>query len=206
MWTWSLNWDEISADLVVGSCPMAPDDLRRIRAETGVSALLSLQHDECLAYWGIDYAAMCRTGVALGLQMARCPIRDFDVADMRRRLPSAIALLANLRAQKLRIYVHCTAGLGRAPLVVLGYLILVEGYPSDDAIGLIKQGRPGAVPAWEAYYGCRDDLVARHRPAIEKRAFELYELNIHGNRLADWLQAQAEVLRFILKTGDGEQH
>jgi hypothetical protein len=185
---------------------MTPDNLRRIHAETGVSAILSLQHDECLAYWHIDYAAMCHAGAELGLDMARCPIRDFDICDMRRRLPTAMSMLADLRAQALRTYVHCTAGLGRAPLVVLGYLTLVEGYSPDDAIGLIKQGRPGVVPAWEAYHGCRNDLVARHRPAIEKRAYELYELKIHGNALADWLQAQAEVLRFILKAGDGGRH
>jgi hypothetical protein len=122
---------------------------------------------------------------------------------MQRRLPTAISMLIDLHAQALRTYVHCTAGLGRAPLVVLGYLVLVEGYSPDDAIGLIQQARPGAVPAWEAYHGCRGDLVARHRPAIEKRAFEL---KVHGNALTDWLQAQAEVLCFVLKTGDGGQH
>ncbi|MDH4204450.1 MAG: dual specificity protein phosphatase family protein [Desulfobacteraceae bacterium] len=177
---------------------MVPDDLRRIHAKTGVSGVLSLQHDDCLAYWGIDFAAMCQAGAKLGLVMERCPIRDFDVADMRRCLPTAIFKLANLRARGHRVYVHCTASLGRAPLTVLGYLTLVEGYSPNDAIRLILKGRPEAVPAWEAYNGCCEDLVACHWESIERRAYELYELGVNDNASADWYQAQAEVLRSVL--------
>ena len=98
MWTWSLNWGEITPHIVVGSCPMTPDDLREISTETGVSAVLSLQHDECLEYWDIDYAEMLRAGSELGLVLVRCPIRDFDVPDMRRRLPDAVRALDHLQA------------------------------------------------------------------------------------------------------------
>ena len=87
---------------------------------------------------------------------------------------------------------------------MLGYLTLVEGYSPEDAIRLILEGRPGAVPAWEAYNGCRKDLVVRHKDAIERRAYELYELGIHGNAYADWCQAQAEVLRSVLTHEKGE--
>ena len=93
MWTWSLNWGQITPDIVIGTCPMDSDDLRRIHSETGISGVLSLQHDDCLAYWGIDYEMMYRSGTDLGLMMERCPIRDFDVPDMRRRLPAAISIL-----------------------------------------------------------------------------------------------------------------
>lgn len=198
MWTWSLNWGQITAYIVIGTCPMAPDDLRRIHSEAGVSGVLSLQHDDCLAYWGINYEMMYRTGTGLGLMMERCSIRDFDVPDMRRCLPAAISILANMLSHGHRVYVHCTAGMGRAPVVVLGYLTLVEGYSQGDAIRLIQEGRPGSVPAWEAYYGCFEDLLARHREAIERRAYELYELGVHGNAYADWFQAQAEILRSML--------
>lgn len=193
-----MNWSQITAHIVIGTCPMEFDDLRRIHAEAGASGVLSLQHDDCLANWDIDYTAMNHIGAELGLIMERYPIRDFDVPDMRRCLPAAIMKLANLRAQKLRTYVHCTAGLGRAPLVVLGYLTLVEGYSPNAAIRLILDGRPGAAPSWEAYHGCCQDLIARHRVAIERRAYELYKLGVHGNASADWCQAQAEVLHSVL--------
>ena len=195
MWSWSLNWGEVTPRLVVGTCPMKPQDVHRIRDEAGVSALLSLQHDACHAYFGIDFAEMLSAASALGLAMARQPIRDFDIGDMRRRLPRAIAALARLQADGHRTYVHCTAGLGRAPLTVLGYLTLIEGVDPEYAIRLILAARPGAVPAWEAYHGCIEDLTERHRQAIEQRAYAIHVQGVHGNADADWRQARAEVLR-----------
>ena len=198
MWAWSLNWGQITDRIAIGTCPMTPSDLMRIHLKAGATGVLSLQHDDCLAYWGIHYAAMHRAGEALGLTMARCPIRDFDVGDMRKHLPAAVALLSGLLSHGLRVYVHCTAGMGRAPTVVLGYLSLVEGYSGDDAIRTILRGRPEAMPALEAYYGCLDDLVDRYRQTIEQRAYELYQRGVHNSASADWYQAQTEILRSML--------
>ena len=33
MWTWSLNWGDITPQIVIGTCPMTPDDLETIRTE-----------------------------------------------------------------------------------------------------------------------------------------------------------------------------
>ena len=195
MWNWTLNWDQVTPSIVIGSCPMVSEDLKRVHSETGVSGVLSLQHDDCLAYWNINYQVMQRTGTELGMVMERWPIRDFDIADMRRQLSAAISKLAKMINNNHKVYLHCTAGLGRSTLVALGYLTLVENYSQEEAIQLILKTRPGAVPAWEAYYGCCQDLLAQYRPAIERRAHELYELGIHGNANADWSQAQSEILR-----------
>jgi protein-tyrosine phosphatase len=195
MWTWSLNWGEVTPSVIIGSCPMTPEDLERIRQDTAASAIFSLQHDACLAYWQIDFREMQTAGSKLDLTMARHPMRDFDIIDMRRQLPLAISTLAQLQAAGHRTYVHCTAGLGRAPLTVLGYLSLVQGFDPEQAIRRILAARPGAVPAWEAYHGCIQDLVERHRAAIERRAYGFYERGIHHHADADWCRAQAEVLR-----------
>jgi atypical dual specificity phosphatase len=177
---------------------MASADLQRISEKTGVSSVLSLQHDECLAFWGIDYESMQRTAEALGLIMVRCPIRDFDLEDMRRQLPTAVKMLSRIIGGGHRVYVHCTAGMGRAPLTVLGYLSIVEGYHPDEAIQLILASRPEAVPAWEALEGCVADLTAQHWEAINRRAYELYAQEINGDAHSDWVQAQAEILRTAL--------
>ena len=198
MWTWSLNWDEVTPELPIGTCPMTPDDIKRIARDGRVSAVLSLQQDDCLAFWGIDEAQLRGAGGALGLVMVRCAIRDFDIADMRSCLPRAVRELAALRARGHRVYVHCTAGLGRSPLTVLGYLVLVEGCSPERAIDLIHAARPGAVPAWEAFYGCLEDLLTCHHNAIEKRAYELYRQGSRQGADADWNQAQVEVLRSVL--------
>lgn len=195
MWTWSLNWGEVTPTIIIGSCPMNPEHLARIRIEAGASAVLSLQHDDCLKHWSIDFPGLVLAAQRSGMALARHPIRDFDLEDMRRQLPGAIALLAQQQLAGHRTYVHCTAGLGRAPLTVLGLLTLVEGLDPEQAIRLILAGRPGAVPAWEAYHGCVEDLAARHRNHIEHRAYELYQSGVHNDPDADWAEARAEVLR-----------
>ena len=55
MWTCTLNWNVVRRDLVIGSCPRSSNDLNIIQAETQVTAMLSLQHDECLEALEIDY-------------------------------------------------------------------------------------------------------------------------------------------------------
>ena len=195
MWSWSLNWNEITRDIVIGTCPMRPDDLIRIQKEATVSAILSLQHDDCLAYWGIDYFQMQHKAAEIGLTIARSPIKDFDIKDMRQRLPSAVSSLAALQANGHRTYVHCTAGLGRSPLVVLGYLTLVDGRDPEEAISMILNSRTDAVPAWEAYHGCRNDLVEYNRKKIEQRAYELYDQGTTSAMQAAWQPAEQEVLR-----------
>jgi len=177
---------------------MSPADIGRIQAGAGASAMLSLQHDDCLAYWAIDYGVMQRQGLRLGLAMTRCPIRDFDIRDQRKRLPYAVAALARLRRKGHRVYVHCTAGLGRAPLAVLGYLTWIEGESPEHAIRRIHAARPGAVPAWEAYNGCHQDLLARHRPRIARRAYALHEIDRRRSAPENWLDAEHEVLRAVL--------
>ena len=198
MWHWSLNWDEITPRIVIGSCPMTPSDIDRIHRKARTSALLSLQHEECLAAFRIDYPAQRRYGERLGLTMARCPIRDFDPPDMRRRLPTATRRLTALIAQGHRVYVHCTAGIGRAPLTVLAYLTFVEGRSLEQASALLARERRCAAPNWEAYHGCRDDLIEQFREQIARCAFELYERGVNADALEDWRQAEAEVIRAAL--------
>lgn len=179
---------------------MVPADLDRIGAEAGVSAILSVQHDDCLAYWDIDYPGMRTHGERLGLRMKRSAMRDFDIPDQRQNLAQAVRALANLQIKRHRTYVHCTAGLGRAPLTVLSYLVWVEGLLPDEAIGLIHRGRPGAVPAWEAHHGCWKDLVERYRARIEDRAYALWQARCsgQGDAQSDWLRAEVEIVRSVL--------
>ena len=170
MWSWSLNWDEITPHIVVGSCPMHPGDIDRIRDGTGATALLCVQHDDCLEHFGIDLNTNARRCEELDLIMVRSPIRDFDTDDMRRRLPAAVRALVRLLARGCRVYVHCTSGIGRSALVVLAYLTLVQGRSFEDAAHLIRQRRPGVTPNLEAFQGCRQDLLNHYRERIAGRA------------------------------------
>ena len=55
------------------------------------------------------------------------------------------------------------------------------------------------MPAWEAYAGCREDLVERWREEIARRAQALHDAGENGDAEANWLRAEAEVLREKLK-------
>ena len=178
---------------------MTPTDLDRLHREARVSALLSLQHDDCLAYWGIDYQSMLATGSTLGITMERCQIRDFDISDMRLRLPQAVRKLAKLLNAGHRVYVHCTAGMGRSPLTVWAYLATISGEQPWEALRKIKQGRPEAVPSPEAFEGFRQDMAARHRDMIAQRAYDLYQQGAHPDDAdEDWRQAETDIMRRVI--------
>lgn len=205
LWQWSLNWDEIRPDIVIGSCPMTASDLDRIREGAKVTAALSLQHDECHARLGVDYRTLRRHGECAGLRMVRRPIRDFDVADMRRHLASAVSMLDGLLREGRRVYVHCTAGTGRSPLVVLSYLALIERCDPTVSLAFIRSRRFEVCPSVEAYYACRQDLIERHRERIARRAEEMAEGGVQlGREVHDaWREAEAEVLREVIREGFG---
>ncbi len=201
MQNWRLNWNVVRHDLVVGSCPRELSDLDAIRVETRVSAILSVQHDECLEKLGIDYAAYVRYGRRIGLAMERWPLRDFDPADQRRGLPAAVGGLHGLLRQGHRVYVHCTAGLNRAPLVVLAYLTLVEGASLEEAMTLLLRARPDVCPTWEAYHGCRQDLTARYEDRIQRRTFEFSQQQPEQSPSTHRLKAERAIWREALTTG-----
>ena len=192
-----LNWSVIRPDLLVGSGPRPPSDLDALQAETGASALLSLQSDECLAKRGIDYPAQVRHGHALGLTLARVPLRDFDPADQRRGRPAAVRARYGLLRQGHRVYVHCTVGLNRSPLVVLTYLTLVEGLSLEAARDLLRRARPGVFPSEEAYAGCCMDLATQYGDRIRQRAGELRQGSARPEQEA-WRQAERAIWREVL--------
>jgi hypothetical protein len=199
MWIWTLNWNEIRKDLLIGSCPMTEPDLDRIRHETDASAILSLQHDECLARFGIDYEQHRVHGRRLGLEMVRSPMRDFNPEEQRQRLPVAVHRLWMLITDQHRVYVHCTAGRGRSALTVLGYLTFMEGYAADDAIRILKSKRPGVSPCLEAYEACRTDLLKSRHDEIKRQAWIAYRDRSSrqkaGSAEDDWYHAEEIVLR-----------
>jgi hypothetical protein len=160
-WIWSLNWGVVTPELVVGTCPMAPADLRLITEGTGATAVLSLQHAQ-------------------------------------ERLPEAVRALACLQAVGHRTYVHCTAGISRAPLTVFGYLTLVAGIPEDRARELVATGRPESVPYWDAYAGARADLIADLSESIERRVLELEKFGISSSLSEARNRAEIEIIRAAL--------
>lgn len=195
VWEWTLNWSFVRDDLIVGSCPVEPSDLDRIREGTNATALLSLQCDECRTRVDIDREAHRQHGERMGLVLVNVPMRDFNVEDQRRCLPDAVRALHRLCRAGHRVYVHCTAGINRAPLVVLAYLVWVGGLRESEALGILRRGRPEADPYVDAYRGSRRDLLSGRRGAIAARAHALWRAEPGPSAEADWYRAERDVLR-----------
>jgi hypothetical protein len=200
-WEWMLNWNQVRDDLLIGSCPMTGDDIARIRDEGEATALLSLQSDICRRAFGIDWEELRATGEALELAMVNAPMLDFDPPDQRRNLPRAVACLSNLLGAGHRVYLHCTAGANRAPLTALAYLTFVEMQPSDAAMALLRERRPQSDPSWEAYDGCRADLVDALRENIMVRAYYLSQEGTPDDAQAHWVRAEAEMIHDAFVNG-----
>jgi len=135
--------------------------------------------------------------------LRNAPMRDFDVEDQRRHLVDAVVGLTRLLSVGHRVYVHCTAGINRAPLTVLGYLTLVEGWPYHEALALIRAGRPQAEPYREAWRACHSDLVEQNRPAIEACAWGLSQRHPEVIAQENWSRAETAVIRELLLAAAG---
>ena len=86
-----------------------------------------------------------------------------------------------------KTYVHCTAGINRASLTVLGYLTFVEGMQYEDALRIVRDNRPQANPYAVSWEIARERLLAgRHEDVY------LYtQVDMGGNTIeegGDWIK------------------
>ncbi len=72
---------------------------------------------------------------------------DFDPNSLRATLPAAAAALQRARERGKRVYVHCTAGLGRSPAAAIAALYWFEGMQLDEAYSYLTSIRWACRPA-----------------------------------------------------------
>ncbi|CAL5407106.1 unnamed protein product [Camellia sinensis] len=120
-----MNYNFIRPDLIVGSCLQAPYDVDKLRS-IGVKTIFCLQQDSDLEYFGVDITGIREYADTYDdIQHLRAEIReilhtsgDFDAFDLRMRLPAVVSKLHKAISCNGGVtYIHCTAGLGRAPAV-----------------------------------------------------------------------------------------
>lgn len=151
--------DRICDDLFVGPHPAHAMELAVLGDELGVGAVLSLQDANDQRRLGLTDPDTEQALATRGIRYLRLGIRDFDEADMRHRLPEAVAALARLAAERAPVYVHCTAGVGRSALVAAAFLAWVHGRDADHALQMVAERRPGAAPSRWALLAAEADLL-----------------------------------------------
>lgn len=137
-----MDYNRILPEIVVGSYPQSADDIDRLKRDSGITAVFNLQTDEDLRYLGLDWDSLQAHYAACGIEPRRVPVRDFDPVDLREKLPECVRVLNQLLAAGHSVYVHCTAGAGRSPTVVIAYLHWCRGWDLDEAVAHVTHCRP----------------------------------------------------------------
>ena len=109
-----------AASLITARAPGRP------RISTGwwtraLEAIICLQCTLCHGALKIDWKPIRKRALERGVTIVRVAVRDFDRLDQAKMFPEMVRKLALFQAMGKRTYVHCTAGINRASLTVLGY-------------------------------------------------------------------------------------
>ena len=131
--------------IFIGPCITNLEDIGKLE-NAGINAVLSIQTDKDLLQNHINLDFISKSLQEVDIVMERYPIIDFSAADLRNKIRGAAAVLDNLISQSKTVYVHCTAGIGRAPAVVVGYLVEFDGYSVDSALNHVRSGCDKIVP------------------------------------------------------------
>ena len=96
-------------------------------------------------------------------------------------LPEAVRVLNALIEKGNTVYIHCTAGINRAPLTALGYMTFVKGFTMTKAYNHIKGLRTVANPYLESWKTARMSLLAGKEEQVRQLSREIYERRLKAS-------------------------
>lgn len=140
-----MKFDEVPPDMFIGPYPQTVDDIDLIH-KAGATAIFNVQTDQDFHHRGIQWHVLMARYNALDIEVCRYPITDFDATSLHSRLLGAAKLIDDLISRGKQVYIHCTAGMGRAPAVAVAYLCWAKNWDLDEAVAHVKKYRTVAVP------------------------------------------------------------
>ena len=151
---------EISNELLVGEYP-SHDDIGWLKELYKISAVHNLQDDDDLRMNGLDPILLKSECDAQGIEYVRTPIQDGSADAMAERLELALHDLHELVDSSGRVYLHCNAGMNRAPTLAIAFLRAYRQMSLDEAMLMVKKQRACGpfMTVLEDYFGARD-----HKP------------------------------------------
>jgi predicted protein tyrosine phosphatase len=123
-----LNVTPISSLLFVGG-QFRPEQWPLLHA-MGVRAVLSMQAERADRFSGAPPA-----------RAHRLKVPDFHAPSLD-QLAEGVAFIAGAHAAGLPVFVHCHAGVGRAPLMAAAYLVSRHGLGYRAALAHVRAARP----------------------------------------------------------------
>lgn len=143
-----MDYAQLFPNLLVGSHSKSTDDVDRLRAEFGITAVVNLQTDEDMRSRNIPWGLLEPHYRACGILLCRVPVRD-EVPSLREKLPECVRALARLLDVREVVYLHCSFGAGRSPTVAIAYLHWCRGWDLDTALAFVQE-RHECSPSREA--------------------------------------------------------
>ncbi|MGA2409207.1 MAG: dual specificity protein phosphatase family protein [Candidatus Binataceae bacterium] len=148
---------EITDHLLVGEY-LRPGDIPWLASQHGVTAIHNLQDDEDLRINALDASALRAIAAQNQMRYVRTPIQDGSADDVAARLVAALDDLATLIKAGDRVYLHCNAGLNRAPTLAIAWLRAHGGMSLNEALAHVKRRRACGpfMTVLEDHFGSRD--------------------------------------------------
>ena len=110
--------------------------------QMGVTAVISLQSDDDLVMYNVHLNKLLEACSEAGIKLRRIAVPDFDEEAMAADLEQSVAELeAALTPNWAKVYLHCTAGINRAPTVAAAYLIRAMGFSAQQAYDFVVDRR-----------------------------------------------------------------
>ncbi|TNV81787.1 hypothetical protein FGO68_gene572 [Halteria grandinella] len=131
--------------IYIGPYPQTHDDAKALYS-AGVTGVLNVQTEIDHAHRSIDWSKMQAYYRELNIEPFWFPIHDFNATDLESKIYEGAQKLNEMLTRELKVYVHCTAGMGRAPAVVLTYLSIFKDMDPTIADLFVKSYRSVSAP------------------------------------------------------------
>lgn len=134
-----LRYSRVTPALYVG--PQHRANGKRALAQAGIAYILNMRSEFDDATHNLTFDTP-PDGSPTDARASYChlPTPD-DEAPSMAHLAQGIAFIESALDSGGKVYIHCSAGVGRAPTMAAAYLIR-RGYGADDALDLIRSARP----------------------------------------------------------------
>lgn len=122
-----LQFSEVTPHLYVGPQFRAPG--KRMLVQRGINACVNMRIERDDAAFGLDLP-----------RYLHLPTVD-DTAPSIEHLDRGVVFIKEIIDAGGKVYIHCGAGVGRAPTMAAAYLI-AEGHTLEEALQMIRKVRP----------------------------------------------------------------
>ena len=125
------EYSKITNYIYLGTNQCCQVHFKKELLKRGITADISLEKEKIDAPFGVDYYLWL-------------PVKD-HAAPSQKQLKIGIDFIEDLIKNKIKVYIHCQRGHGRAPTLVAAYLVS-KGKTVEQAVDFIKKKRPVIHP------------------------------------------------------------